>query len=436
MNSAPAFKSAKRSAQPFSWFLHLRWLLVATQFVTLLILAKVLNLPIAFWPLALASLLTVGSNLLLSRVGLAEKRAERSLKQVIFLDVFLLTLLLYSSGGSGNPFSILYLLSVIVAAILLSVNWALFFAGLTAGLFGLLFFISPNTGGASHLHLHSDLGAHLLGMWVAYAFVAVIAALCVSRLSRQRNEQEREAERLRLSQQRLASLTTLTAGVAHELSAPLSSIAIAAGELSRQLERGDKLELMREDVRLIAEEVQRAKTILQSMGENSGEMRAEDFMLLSLAELAEQLTLELELAGFGAVRVMLNNAEQLVRLSPQSLFSILKGLLKNSLQSGSPPEEITLAFSVRATELLIEITDRGQGMTPEVQSRAGEPFFSTKDTGQGMGLGLYLARLTAEQLGGSLQIESVLGEGSRVCLRLAVLTEAQEVSPKSRVSNA
>jgi two-component system sensor histidine kinase RegB len=72
-----------------------------------------------------------------------------------------------------------------------------------------------------------------------------------------------------------------------------------------------------------------------------------------------------------------------------------------------------------ADQLVIEVIDGGHGMTPDVLARAGEPFFTTKAPGDGMGLGLFLARALAEQLGGALEIESRPGQGTRARLRLA-----------------
>ena len=60
-------------------------------------------------------------------------------------------------------------------------------------------------------------------------------------------------------------------------------------------------------------------------------------------------------------------------------------------------------------------------MPANVLSRAGEPFFTTKEPGQGMGLGLFLTRAVIEQLGGSLQLQSVPGEGTTATLRLPVI---------------
>jgi two-component system sensor histidine kinase RegB len=59
-------------------------------------------------------------------------------------------------------------------------------------------------------------------------------------------------------------------------------------------------------------------------------------------------------------------------------------------------------------------------MTPDELVRAGEPFFTTKAPGEGIGLGLFVTRATVDQLGGSLSIHSGPGEGTRVTMRLPV----------------
>ena len=77
--------------------------------------------------------------------------------------------------------------------------------------------------------------------------------------------------------------------------------------------------------------------------------------------------------------------------------------------------------------LSITVRDRGSGMTPEVLARAGEPFFTTKPPGQGLGLGLFLARSLAEQLGGRCSIDSSPSRGTtaRMILPLEVHGDAE-----------
>ena len=74
---------------------------------------------------------------------------------------------------------------------------------------------------------------------------------------------------------------------------------------------------------------------------------------------------------------------------------------------------------------MLVVADRGRGMPPEILARAGEPFFSTREPGEGMGLGLYLARGLTEQLGGSLHLASTPGRGTRVTLTLPLAADTR-----------
>jgi two-component system sensor histidine kinase RegB len=73
---------------------------------------------------------------------------------------------------------------------------------------------------------------------------------------------------------------------------------------------------------------------------------------------------------------------------------------------------VTVRVTRDAAAVRFEVRDRGAGMGPEVLARVGEPFYTTKPTGQGMGLGVFLARAVAERLGGGLTLHSVPGQGT------------------------
>jgi two-component system sensor histidine kinase RegB len=107
---------------------------------------------------------------------------------------------------------------------------------------------------------------------------------------------------------------------------------------------------------------------------------------------------------------------------PRALADALRGLLKNALQASAAGATVTLRLDstveglVRAT-----VVDRGRGMPPEVLARVGEPFFTTKVPGEGMGLGLFLTRALAEQLGGGFHITSTPAHGTEARLELPAL---------------
>ena len=77
-----------------------------------------------------------------------------------------------------------------------------------------------------------------------------------------------------------------------------------------------------------------------------------------------------------------------------------------------------------SARLIFSVEDRGPGIPAETLDRLGEPFFTTKPAGMGMGLGIFLARAVAERLGGSLQIDSRIGRGTVAKLSLPIDTDS------------
>jgi two-component system sensor histidine kinase RegB len=100
----------------------------------------------------------------------------------------------------------------------------------------------------------------------------------------------------------------------------------------------------------------------------------------------------------------------LLRLPRAALEQIAHSLLRNAFEA--TPGPVGLALETRNGGLDLRIHDDGPGIAPDVLARVGEPFFSTKGPGQGLGLGVFIAKSLAEQLGGCLVIESSLGRGT------------------------
>jgi two-component system sensor histidine kinase RegB len=92
-------------------------------------------------------------------------------------------------------------------------------------------------------------------------------------------------------------------------------------------------------------------------------------------------------------------------------------LLQNALQASSDPVQLAAATTADG-HIRLTVTDRGGGMSPEHLGRAGEPFFTTKPAGAGTGLGLFVARSSIEQLGGSLSLASSPGRGTTATIVL------------------
>jgi two-component system sensor histidine kinase RegB len=98
----------------------------------------------------------------------------------------------------------------------------------------------------------------------------------------------------------------------------------------------------------------------------------------------------------------------------------LSALLKNALDASSGNDPVILQARSDQDRVCFLIRDKGVGMTTEVLERVSEPFFTTKPTGKGMGLGAFLAHLFAHRLGGQLSFESQPGQGCTAILELPI----------------
>jgi two-component system sensor histidine kinase RegB len=265
--------------------------------------------------------------------------------------------------------------------------------------------------------------AHLYGMFLALAVTAALLAGFVTRLAaalRRREDELREARAAVARGERLHALTTLSAGAAHELGTPLGTIALVAREIERRVSGDEVLHSVREDAALVRAEVDRCRAILDRMagrtGEPVGEAREEVSLSVLLAAVRDRLH------ESDAARVLLDEGgEVTLRVPPRAMTQVLENLVRNGLDA-SPTEAVrvsaTLSGEGEGQHVQLRVADRGAGMSPEQLARAGEPFFTTKDVGRGMGLGLYLSRAVVEQLGGRFELRSDSGVGTEVCMEL------------------
>jgi two-component system sensor histidine kinase RegB len=87
-----------------------------------------------------------------------------------------------------------------------------------------------------------------------------------------------------------------------------------------------------------------------------------------------------------------------------------------------------LRLGADSQEITFSIVDKGPGMSPDVLARAGEPFFTTKEPGKGMGLGLFLAGSVVERVGGTLELRSQHGAGTEAIVRLPFFVDGEPPS--------
>jgi two-component system sensor histidine kinase RegB len=439
--NAASAKAPTASAVHAVWLLRLRWVACVGQLITIACASAVFGVPLPIGELLAVILVVAVSNALLFVGWRRMSRPERAmwwaewgdwlLAGVMTLDVVALTVLLYLTGGPTNPFIVFYFVNLALAAVILPARraWALLGVALlgVAGLF------------AVHLPLPELEESHPLAGWRAapavrlqYQGLFVALAGCasvvvyfityVTRELQQREAELRAADQDRARGQRLEALATLAAGAAHELATPLATIAVVAKELTRHLENVKVPETVRDDVALIRGELDRCRAILDRMSASAGQAVGEEVALVGVGQLVEAILADVRRRERVVVSVAAEAQSLRVRVPLQALAQALRGLVRNALDAAERDAAdvpgVRLNVASERPGLRFEISDSGPGMPPDVLARAGEPFFTTKEPGRGMGLGLFLCRSVVERLGGNLELRSPPGQGVTAIVRL------------------
>ncbi len=213
--------------------------------------------------------------------------------------------------------------------------------------------------------------------------------------------------------EKMASLGTLTSGVAHELNNPLNNISTSLQIMIEELEEGD-LEYQRELLQETEKQIERARDIVKALLEFSRErsfalkpVRFKDLVGNTIKLIKGEMPANVEL------RLDVPSEIQ-GKMDPRRIQQILINLILNGVQA----MEEGGVLSIRAYEqrgqrgFCFEVQDTGRGIPPENLPKIFDPFFTTKQVGQGAGLGLSVSHGIIERHGGRIDVKSEIGRGT------------------------
>ena len=249
----------------------------------------------------------------------------------------------------------------------------------------------------------------------------------IQRLDAEQKEAQyrKQMEQQMIVTERLASLGTLAAGVAHEINNPLAIIRESAGWMRQLFEKDELKDMPRHDdfvkaLDKVEKSVARASRIThQLLGfVGKSESAVAEVNLTELAEEAIQLiTHEAQNRDIKIVRQMEPSLNPIWSDAYQ-IRQVLLNLLTNAIHAVNSDGTVTIAVEDVGDSQVITVSDSGQGIPRENLDKIFEPFFSTKPPGQGTGLGLFVSRGIIEKLGGTVEVASKIGQGARFSIQL------------------
>ncbi len=409
---------------------RLRWLAVAGQAIALVIVYWGFGFSLPIWPALAIVAVTAATNLALRlRKPRVQRVEDREAGVILGFDIIQLALLLYLTGGLGNPFSELFLAPVLISATALKPRTTLTLGILVVILATIISNIHhPLPWSANSVFMPPKL--FIVGMWasvlVSVAFIGGYA-WAVAKETRQLSDALAETELVLAREQHLTALDGLAAAAAHELGTPLATIAIVAREMERDLPT-DSPHIG--DVKLLREQSERCRAILRTLTSlDSGDA---PFDRMPLTHLLDEVVsphrpfgIEIDVETPDG-----KTGEPVIARNPAILYG-LGNLVENAVDYAR--ERVNVVAQWSKNEVSVQVIDDGPGFAPEVINRIGEPYVTNRarrtgeeDTPGGLGLGFFIAKTLLERTGALLSLENRIYPHTGAMVRVRWSREAFE----------
>ena len=334
------------------------------------------------------------------------------------IDAFIVTLIIYITGGVYSFFTFLYLVVIIYASMILYLKGGLFVAAFSSGLYTILllmifFSLLPVIGDAAEITPYGIEWPSLVSRILITSGACFAVALLSGLLTEQNRKSQDELRTMEAHLKRvekMAYMGEMAAGLAHEIKNPLASLVGCIQLLKEDLHYAPDQERLME---IVLRETDRLSTLVNDFlfFARPPAGKPEKINLESaIHEIAELFEKDMNRTGTVDLSLKLP-ADVWVVMDPTHLSQVLWNLLLNAAEAIKGDGKIEIqAVALKNGRVNIRIGDNGCGMAPDLVQSIFDPFFTTKS--QGTGLGLSIVHRILESYGSRLDVFSELGVGT------------------------
>ena len=380
--------------------INIRWIAIAGQLSAIIIVSFFLNIKI---PLFLCLLVIVVS-ILVNFLSLYPKTSSNYLSEneafyFLLYDTSQLALLLYLTGGIYNPFSLLLIAPVIISASYLKISYSIFLSFLSIIIvFSISLFYVEIDWSEQFVIPKLFTNGLILSLIIAIIFIAVYVYILANSFRKISNALNQTQIAL-INQKKISEIGSLSAAAAHEFSTPLNTIFLVLGDLKKEKIIRDNL---KSEILLLETQANRCKKILFNLSKNPQKLK-DTFLQKTTASKLIDLNIEKFINNKKnkiKIKIFKEKNEPLINYSDEIMYG-LGNIIQNAIEHAKRKIDVNISWNMN--NIFISIKDDGEGFPNEILERIGNPYISSKNNENNMGLGIFIAKNLIENIGGNIK---------------------------------
>ena len=377
----------------------LRWIAIIGQSITISIVYFILNFKLQFFYCSIIILIGILTNFYLHFKVKKNQLNNLTSTAFLFYDLIQLAALLYLTGGISNPFAILLIVPSIVSSTFLSLKSTINLSIITIVVLVVLTIDNQPLPHSGDLHFHVP-DIYKYAVPVAIIIGLIFLTYFGARFgveSRKRTEALNKLELILAKEHELESIGLQAAAAAHSLGTPLSTIAVVAKELEKEIGNNPKYS---KDINLLISQTKRCSDILRNLSQD--QLKKDSFLSnIKIEDLLNEIVRSYVKISDKKISfsIITNEINPKIERTLEITYG-LRNFIGNAVKYSNSFVEVSLECDNKITE--IKVCDDGPGFSPDVVDLLGEPYIRSKNeiisAKSGLGLGTFIGKTLLERM--------------------------------------